>query len=80
MRRFRAADAALCRIGSRWDNRQMATHRLEHQGLVDIATPLKRRVLMWIVLSVLAALLGYFGFRGYLNPELLFHFANSLYC
>jgi quinol-cytochrome oxidoreductase complex cytochrome b subunit len=40
----------------------------------------RRRLLMWLMLSVLAALLGYFGFRGYLSPELLFHFANSLYC
>jgi hypothetical protein len=39
-----------------------------------------RRVVVWLMLSVLAALLGWFGFRGYLNPELLFHFANSLYC
>ena len=58
----------------------MATHPLEHENLVDMATPLRRRVLMWLVLSVFAALLAYFGFRGYLNPELLFHFANSLYC
>jgi cytochrome c oxidase subunit IV len=40
----------------------------------------RRRKLMWLMLSVLAALLGYFGLRGYLSPELLFHFANSLYC
>lgn len=40
----------------------------------------RKRLLMWLMLSVLAALLAYFGFRGYLNPELLFHFANSLYC
>lgn len=40
----------------------------------------RRRMLMWLALSVFAALLAYFGFRGYLNPELLFHFANSLYC
>ena len=41
---------------------------------------LQRRMLMWLVLSVLAGLIVYFGFRGYLNPELLFHFSNSLYC
>jgi hypothetical protein len=40
----------------------------------------RRRMLAWLVLSVLAALLTWFGFRGYFNPELLFHFANSLYC
>jgi hypothetical protein len=42
--------------------------------------PVQLRALIWVVLSVLAALLAWFGFRGYLNPELLFHFANSLYC
>lgn len=40
----------------------------------------QRRVLFWLVLSAVALMLGWFGFRGYLNPELLFHFANSLYC
>ncbi|MDB5904995.1 MAG: hypothetical protein JWM26_3873 [Betaproteobacteria bacterium] len=39
-----------------------------------------RRAAVWLMLSVLAALLGWLAFRGYLNPELLFHFANSLYC
>jgi hypothetical protein len=36
--------------------------------------------LMWAMLSVLAALLAYLSFHGHLNPELLFHFADSLYC
>ena len=40
----------------------------------------RHRVIMWLVLSVLAALLAYFGFRAYLNPELLFYFSNSFYC
>jgi len=51
-----------------WDNRAVTAHRID------------RRLVTWIVLSVFAALLAYFGFRGYLNPDLLFHFANSLYC
>lgn len=38
------------------------------------------RVAMWLVLSVLAALVAYFGFLAYLNPEFLFHFANGLHC
>jgi hypothetical protein len=43
--------------------------------------PVQRaRLLMWITLCALAVLLFYVGFRSYLNPELLFHFANSLYC
>lgn len=40
----------------------------------------RRRIAMWLVLSILAALLAYVGFRAYLNPELLFHFSNSFYC
>jgi len=40
----------------------------------------RRRAVMWLVLSVFAALLVWFVFRGYLNPEMLFHFANGLYC
>ena len=43
-------------------------------------SPERHRMMMWLVLSVLAALLAYFGFRAYLNPELLFHFSNSFYC
>ena len=43
-------------------------------------TPQRKRLLMWLVLSVLAAIVGWIGFRAYLNPELLFNFANGLYC
>jgi len=39
-----------------------------------------RRMMMWLILTVLAALLSYAGFRGYLSPEMLFNFANSFYC
>ena len=39
-----------------------------------------RRILMWLMLTVLAALVSYVGFRGYLTPEMLFNFANSFYC
>jgi hypothetical protein len=42
--------------------------------------PVLRRMLMWLMLSVLAALLAYAGFRGYLSAELLFHFANGMHC
>jgi hypothetical protein len=45
-----------------------------------LGTAQRKRLLMWLMLSVLAALVGWIGFRGYLNPDLLFHFANSLYC
>jgi cytochrome c oxidase subunit IV len=39
-----------------------------------------QRVLLWLMLTVLAALVAYFGIRGYLSPELLFNFSNSFYC
>ena len=45
-----------------------------------LGTPERRRMAMWLVLSVFAALLAYFGFRGYLTPELLFQFANFHVC
>jgi len=39
-----------------------------------------QRVLLWLMLAVLAALVAYFGIRSYLSPELLFNFSNSFYC
>ena len=39
-----------------------------------------RRILMWLMLIMLAALVSYVGFRGYMSPELLINFANSFYC
>jgi hypothetical protein len=39
-----------------------------------------QRILMWLLLTALAALVSYVGFRGYLSPELLINFANSFYC
>jgi hypothetical protein len=54
-----------------------AQHTGHHR--LTLTSP-QRRLVMWLVLSVFAALLAWFGFRGYLNPDLLFHFSNSLYC
>jgi len=39
-----------------------------------------RRIVMWLILMVLTALVSYAGFRGYLSPEMLINFANSFYC
>ena len=58
--------------------RRMNAHDTGHKALTWSSR--ERRVIMWLVLSVFAALLAWFGFRAYLNPELLFHFANGLYC
>ena len=56
------------------------TPQLAHGSTSTPRSPERHRVVRWLVLSVLAALLAYFGFRAYLNPELLFHFSNSFYC
>jgi sensor domain CHASE-containing protein len=48
--------------------------------MLDVRMSQARRVLLWLMLAVLAALLVYFGFRGYFSPELLFNFANSFSC
>ena len=39
-----------------------------------------RRILLWMMLAVLAALVAYFAFRGYFSPELLFNFSNAFSC
>ena len=43
-------------------------------------TPQIRRILRWLLIAVLAALISYYSFRSYLSPELLFNFANSFTC
>ncbi len=39
-----------------------------------------QRILVWILLAALAAVVAYLGFKGYLSPELLINFSNSFYC
>jgi len=39
-----------------------------------------RKFLVWAMLAVLAALVTYFGFRGYVSADMLFNFGNSFYC
>lgn len=39
-----------------------------------------RKILIWLLLAVLAAMVSYVGFRGYLNPDFLIGFANSFSC
>lgn len=43
-------------------------------------TVVSRKILAWILLSMLAASATYLIFRGYLNPDLLLGFANSFSC
>jgi hypothetical protein len=43
-------------------------------------TATQRKMLVWLLLSVLVALLSYAAFRGYFSPELLLGFANTFSC
>jgi hypothetical protein len=58
----------------------MTMHGLPVRHPERASAPGMRRAIAWVALAVIAATLGWLGFRGYLSPELLFHFANSLYC
>ena len=40
----------------------------------------RTRMLIWTVLSALAALMTYIIFRGYVSTDLLLGFANSFSC
>jgi hypothetical protein len=40
----------------------------------------QRRMVMWLAIGLVTALVTYFGFRAYLSPDLLFHFGNALHC
>ncbi|HEY7658158.1 MAG TPA: hypothetical protein VH881_14920 [Burkholderiales bacterium] len=39
-----------------------------------------RRILLWLMLGVLAALVAYFAFRGYFSADLLLNFSNAFSC
>ena len=39
-----------------------------------------RRLLVWLLLLALLALVSYLGFRTYLSPEFLIDFANNFSC
>lgn len=43
-------------------------------------TLIQRKILKWLLLSALAALVSFSAFRGYLNPDLLLGFANTFSC
>jgi hypothetical protein len=55
---------------------------IEQAGNDDVPReiPQIRRILRWVLIAALAALISYFSFRSYLDPELLFNFANSFTC
>ena len=39
-----------------------------------------RKILVWAMLAALAALVTYFGFRGYVSADMLFNIGNLFYC
>jgi hypothetical protein len=39
-----------------------------------------RKFLVWAMLAALAALVTYFGFRGYVSADMLFNIGNLFYC
>jgi hypothetical protein len=48
--------------------------------MLDVRMTQGRRILLWVMLAALAAVIAYLAFRGYFSPELLFHFSNSFMC
>jgi len=48
--------------------------------MLDVRASQWKRVLLWLILAGLAALMAFFGIRGYLSPEMLFGFSNSFSC
>jgi len=39
-----------------------------------------KRILLWLLLGALAALLSYVALRGYLAPDFLISFSNAFRC
>jgi uncharacterized membrane protein len=39
-----------------------------------------KRLLLWLILATLAALVTYLAFRGYFSTELLLNFSNTFSC
>ncbi len=52
----------------------------ETPGMLNARMTQAKRILLWLMLASLAALVAYFAIRGYLSPELLLNFSNSFYC
>ena len=48
--------------------------------MLEVRMTQAKRVLLWVMLAVLAALVATIAFRGYFSAELLFNFSNSFWC
>ena len=49
-------------------------------AMLDVHMTQGKRLLLWLILATLAALVTYLAFRGYLSPELLLNFSNTFSC
>jgi len=49
-------------------------------AMLDVRMTQWKRVLLWLMLAALAALVAYAGIRGYLSADMLFNFSNSFSC
>jgi cytochrome c oxidase subunit IV len=48
--------------------------------MLNVRITQARRMLLWLMLASLSALMVYFALRGYLSPELLLNFSNGFTC
>ncbi len=48
--------------------------------MLNVRMTQPKRILLWLMLTALAALVTYVGIRGYLSPELLLNFSNTFTC
>ena len=48
--------------------------------MLNVRITQAKRILLWLMLMALAALITYLGIRGYLSPDMLFNFSNAFTC
>ena len=48
--------------------------------MLDVRVTQAKRILLWVMLAFLAALVAAFAFRGYLSTDFLFNFSNAFWC
>ena len=48
--------------------------------MLDVHMTQGKRIVMWLIVIALAALVAYLGLRGYLSPEMLFGFSSLFSC
>lgn len=48
--------------------------------MLNVRMTQPKRILLWLMVTALAALVTYFGIRGHLSPELLLNFSNTFTC